>query len=108
MIEQVGSEEFGDRVLRSPLPVLVVFTAAWCGPCKWLHPHLEEVASRAAGSLHIFEVDVDVAPGLAERYRIGSVPTVVWIRDGDERERSVGVEPDRLMAWAARLARPDR
>lgn len=107
-MERIGGEEFDSRVLRSSLPALVVFTAAWCGPCKWLHPHLEEVASRTGERLVIFEVDVDRSPGLTERYRIGSVPTVVWILSGDEVERSVGVEPERLMAWAARLEGPAR
>ncbi len=107
-MERVGTETFDERVVRARLPALVVFTAAWCGPCKWLRPYLEAVASRTAGRLPIFEVDVDRSPGLAERYSVGSVPTVVWVRGGEELERSVGVEPQRLLEWAERVGRPGR
>ena len=107
-MERVGTEAFDDQVLHARLPALVVFTASWCGPCKWLHPYLEAVASRTTGRLLIFEVDVDSSPGLAERYTVGSIPTVVWVRGGEEIDRSVGVEPQRLLAWAARLERPAR
>jgi thioredoxin 1 len=85
------------------MPVILAFTAEWCAPCKWLDPHLDALAGRAAGRITIYRVDTDQSPGIAGRYRVGSVPTVVLIRAGEEVERSVGVEPERLQEWADRL-----
>ncbi len=97
---KVAAEDFEASVIGSPLPVIVDFFADWCGPCKWLTPTLDEVAGAAAGRLLVAKVDVDQAPELAERYRIGSVPTVLLIRGGEEIERSIGVEPERVRAMA--------
>jgi thioredoxin len=87
----------------STQPVVLAFTAEWCAPCKWLDPHLEALSETAAGRITIFRVDTDRSPGLARAYRVGSVPTVVLVRGGEEVERSVGVEPERLSAWGDRL-----
>jgi thioredoxin len=88
-------------VLEAEVPVLVDFYADWCGPCKWLNPYLEEVARNGEGRLLVAKVDTDRAPELAQRYRIGSIPTVILFSDGREVERSVGVEPERVRAMAA-------
>lgn len=103
----VEEEDFAATVLGAPVPVIVDFYADWCGPCEWLTPVLNEVAERAAGHVLVAKVDVDRAPTLAERYRIGSVPTVVLVRDGAEAERSIGVEPHRVRAMAGWPAHPE-
>ncbi len=87
----------------SEMPVILAFTATWCAPCKWLDPHLDALSDRAAGRIAIHRVDTDQSPEMARAYRVGSVPTVVLVRGGEEVERSVGVEPERLHAWADRL-----
>jgi thioredoxin len=95
-----------ETLLRSAgTPVILAFTAEWCAPCKWLDPHLDALSRRAAGRIAICRVDTDRSPEIARTYRVGSVPTVVLVRGGEEVERSVGVEPERLSAWADELLR---
>jgi thioredoxin 1 len=65
-----------------------------------LTPYLEEVAEKGRGRLDVWTVDVDRVPALAERYRIASVPMVLLFSEGEERDRSVGVEPHRIRAMA--------
>jgi thioredoxin 1 len=97
----VRPEDFRATVLEAEVPVLVDFYADWCGPCKWLNPHLEKVAREGEGRILVAKVDTDKAPELAQRYRIGSIPTVILFRNGGEVERSVGVEPERVRAMGA-------
>jgi len=94
--------EFEREVLAAPLPVLMAFTAVWCAPCAWLDPYLQEAVEEGKGDLRIFKADVDLIPEAASRYRIGSVPIVLLFRDGEEVERSVGVEPERIRMMVVR------
>lgn len=101
------TKAFEGSVLEAERPVLVAFTAVWCAPCGWLKPYLEEFAAGSGGRLGVFTVDVDDAPEIAERFSIGSVPTVLFFRGGAEVARSVGVEPARLHALVDSLTAPD-
>jgi thioredoxin len=103
MARTIDDSDVEGLVQSSELPVILAFTAEWCAPCKWLDPHLDALSHRAAGRIAIYRVDTDRSPGMARTYRVGSVPTVVLVREGAEVERSVGVEPERLYAWADRL-----
>ncbi len=113
--EGVGREipddgAFEREVLGPSGPVLVAFTAEWCAPCRWLYPYLGEIREREGAWLEVVRADVDRLPASAERFRIGSVPTVLLLVDGAERGRSVGVEPDRLRELVGELrgsTRPD-
>ena len=92
--------DFEAQVAQATVPVLIVFTADWCAPCKWLTPYLDELADAAGSKVLIHMVDVDRSPQLSGRYRIASVPTVILMKGGEEVDRSLGVEPERLRAWA--------
>jgi len=73
---------FNERVLKCPLPVLVDFWAAWCGPCRSLAPTLESLAELFRGRVLIAKVDVDQNPELASRFQIRSIPTIMMFRRG--------------------------
>ena len=83
-------DTFDETVLGASGPVLVDFTAAWCGPCKTLEPILEEVAGEQAGKLEIVQLDVDANPRTTMRYDVMSMPTLILFKDGVAQKRLVG------------------
>lgn len=103
-VHGLTGDGFDSVVPESPVPVLVDFFAEWCAPCRWLDPILNELATASEGRYLVAKVDVEEAPHLAERYAIGSVPTVILFREGEESGRSLGVEPERLRSLLAEAA----
>ncbi|HUO84607.1 MAG TPA: thioredoxin [Thermoanaerobaculia bacterium] len=75
--------------------VLVDFSAAWCGPCKVMHPVVERVAADFDGTVSCYMVDIDQSPSLAARNGVMSVPTFLLFKDGQPVERLVGAVPER-------------
>jgi thioredoxin 2 len=73
--------------------VLVDFWAPWCAPCRRVAPELVSLAEERAGKLVVAKVNTDQATGLARRYRIASIPTLVLFRDGREADRESGAMP---------------
>ena len=97
---KVQEEDFDRTVLGAGVPVMVDFYADWCGPCKLVAPLMDEVAQAHVGRLLVAKVDTDRAAGVAQRYMIRSIPTVILFKGGTEVGRSVGFEPERLRALA--------
>lgn len=95
MVEAVAENAFEQEVLGSERPVLVDFWAEWCAPCRMISPVIDEIAEQYAGKVKVVKVDVDEAGGVAMRYRIASIPTVMLFKDGAEARRWVGVQPRR-------------
>jgi thioredoxin 1 len=89
----VTSENFTTEVLQSPLPVLVDFWAAWCGPCRAVAPTVEALASEYAGKLKVVKLDVDESGDVAGQFGVQSIPTLILFKGGQPVERLVGNVP---------------
>jgi thioredoxin 1 len=98
-IPEVTEVSFSDEVLASQEPVLVDFSAVWCGPCKLLDPIVEQLASEWAGKIKVVKLDVDTSPNIAIQFQVMGVPTLMLFIGGKTRERLVGYQPkDRILA----------
>ena len=84
-----GDADF-EREVTASVPVLVDLWAPWCGPCRMVSPALERRAERHAQRLKLVKVNVDEAPAVAARYGATSIPTLVLLEGGHERDRIVG------------------
>ena len=90
-VNEVGDANFDNEVLKSGQPVLVDFWAEWCGPCKMLAPTIESVADDFAGKVKVFKVNVDENPNTAVKYRVRSIPTMIFFKNGQEINRIKGI-----------------
>ncbi|MDR0752010.1 MAG: thioredoxin family protein [Christensenellaceae bacterium] len=70
---------------------LVDFSATWCAPCKALHPIIEEIAIEFGDVVNVCTVDVDICPVFSTNYRVMSVPTLIFFREGKVLKRSIGL-----------------
>ena len=87
---KVNNDNFKDEVLKSTIPVIVDFNADWCGPCKMLGPILESVAE-SRDDMKFVSVNIDEEDDLAAKYDVFSIPCLVYIKDGKEVKRNVGL-----------------
>jgi thioredoxin 2 len=101
---KVAQDDFDDTVLKASVPVLVDFYADWCGPCKMVTPLVDELANEHIGKMLVAKVDIDLAPKVAAKYQIRSIPTLIIFRNGKEVERSMGFEPERVRTLAKEVA----
>lgn len=88
-VKEITQDTFETEVMQSEVPVLVDFSASWCGPCKMVAPVLEEI-SEELESVKICKVDIDAQPDLASRYQVMSVPTMILMKKGEILQTIIG------------------
>lgn len=89
-MNKVNEANFQSEVLDSPVPVLVDFSAEWCGPCKMLLPVLERLEQNRK-DIKIVKVDIDDNTNLCVKHKISSVPTMMFVKNGQVVKRLLGV-----------------
>lgn len=95
----VSEDTFQKEVIDSPRPVLVDFTAVWCGPCKMLDPVVKQLAEDWSDKVKVVKLDVDDNPNLAMQYQVMGVPTLMLFVNGQVSQRVSGYQPkDRLVS----------
>ena len=98
MAEIVRTEQnFEEEVLKSEIPVLVDFWATWCGPCRMVAPIVAQIAEEQEGVVKVGKVDVDEQPGLAARFGVMSIPTLIVFKDGEAVNTAVGARPKAMI-----------
>lgn len=88
----VTEKNFEEEVLKSDKPVLIDFWASWCGPCKMLSPIVDEIAGEVTDA-KICKVNIDEEMGLAKKFKVMSIPTLVVVKEGKVVQSSVGLKP---------------
>lgn len=87
-----------EEVIASDKPVLVDFWAEWCGPCRMVGPIVEELANDYDGKAIVGKVNVDNNPGISSKYGIRNIPTILFFKNGEIVDKSVGAVPKNVLA----------
>ncbi len=93
MAVEITDANFEELVINADKPVMIDFWAVWCGPCRMIAPIVEEMSGEYEGKAVIGKVDVDSNPGVAMKYGIRNIPTVIFVKGGEIADKQVGAAP---------------
>ena len=89
-VSYISDADFEKQVIQSDVPVLLDFTAVWCGPCKAIAPLLDQVAAEKQGQLKVLKIDIDQNTDTPNKFGVQSIPTLIFFKGGKVFERKVG------------------
>ena len=99
-VSHTTDQGFDSDVLKSSKPVVVDFWAEWCGPCKMIAPHLEELASEMGEDVEVVKVNIDDNPLTPTKYGVRGIPTLMLFKNGEVAATKVGALPkSKLVEW---------
>jgi thioredoxin 1 len=94
---EVTDANFDEEVLKSDIPVLVDYWAVWCAPCRMIAPLVEEIADEKEGIVKVAKMDVDSNPGVATKFGIRSIPTLMIFKNGEVVDQIIGAVPKSMI-----------
>ena len=104
---ELGPNDILEFGAPQPAPIVVDFSASWCGPCRQLHPIFEKLAKKYHGKVTFIYVDIDNAPQIAKEYGIEAVPTLLFVNQQGEIDRNIGFMSEDAMEAAIQSIMPD-
>jgi len=93
MAIEVTDSNFEEQVLQSVKPVIVDLWAEWCGPCKMIGPIIDEISKEYEGKAVCAKLDVDSNPQIPAKYKVRNIPTILFFKDGELKDKQVGAVP---------------